>query len=56
MASNTINLWRAKVKALKIEERQWTKVHRSATRKLLKLHHQIWNLEKKIEHKLAKTK
>lgn len=56
MASNTINLWRAKVKALKVETKQWNKVHRSALRKLLKLQNQIWNLENKIEHKLAKTK
>lgn len=54
--SSKSKLWRAKVKTLKVEERQWTKVHRSATRKLVKLQHQIWNLENKIEHELAKAK
>ena len=54
--SSKSKLWRAKVKALKIEERQWSKIHRAATRKLLKLHYQIANLENKIEHELAKAK
>ena len=56
MASKKIKLWKAKSKALKVEERRWTKVNRAAVRKLLKLHYQIANLENKIEHELAKIK
>ena len=53
--STKTKLWRAKVKALKVETKQWDKIHRAATRKLLKLHYQIANLENKIEHELAKA-
>ena len=56
MPSKYVKLWKAKVKALKIEKRQWSKVRRSANRKLLKLIGQIRTMENKIEHELAKTK
>jgi hypothetical protein len=54
--SSKSKLWQAKVKALKVEARQWSKIHRASTRKLLKLHTKIWDLENKIEHELAKAK
>lgn len=56
MRSKNSTLWRAKVKALKVERRQWQKVLSGAVRKMLKINEQIAKLESKIEYQLAKTK
>lgn len=51
-----LNLWRAKVKALKHEEHQWAKVYNQAERAMTRIGKRIDELERKIDYKLAKAK
>ena len=50
-----LKLWQAKLKAVKVEERQWTKLHSRSVNALTKINQQINHLEKKIEVELAKS-
>jgi hypothetical protein len=50
-----VKLWQAKLKAVKAEERQWTKLHSRSVKALTKIAQQINHLEKKIEVELAKS-
>lgn len=55
MDSTKIKLWKAKIKASKVEERQWAKVYNRAERAMLRVGRQIDELEKKIANELAKA-
>jgi hypothetical protein len=55
MDSTKINMWKAKLKASKAEERQWAKAYNRAERAMLRVGKQIDELEKKIANELAKA-
>lgn len=55
MDSPRVKLWKAKLKAAKAEERQWAKAYNRAARAMLRVGHQIDELEKKIATELAKS-
>jgi len=50
-----IKLWQAKLKAAKVEARQWIKARNQSERALARVGRQIIELEKKIDNKLAKA-
>lgn len=52
---NRIKLLKAKLRALKAEERQWAKAYNRAERAMLRMGKQIDELEKKIGLELAKS-
>lgn len=54
MDSTKIKMWKAKLKASKVEERQWAKAYNRAERAMLRVGRQIDELERKIENELAK--
>lgn len=56
MGLTRLNLWKAKLKAARVEEKQWAKVYNRAERAMLRVSRQIDELEKRIESELAKTK
>lgn len=56
MNSANVRMWKAKLKATRVEERQWTKAHNRAERALVRIGKEIEHLEKKIESELAKAK
>lgn len=55
MNSQNIKLWKAKLKAARVEERQWVKAYARAERAMLRVGKEIDKLEQKIANELAKT-
>lgn len=53
--THTIKVLQVKLKAAKIEERQWAKAYNRAERGMLRVGRQIQDLENKIGHELAKA-
>lgn len=49
-----VRLWKAKLKAARVMQKDWTKVHNRATRALARVGKHIDELERKIETELAK--
>ena len=54
MSTHSLNMWKAKLKAAKLEEQQWAKAYNRAERAMLRIGKDIDELEKKIESELAR--
>lgn len=50
-----VNFWKAKLRAAKAEEKQWSKAYNRAERAMVRVSRQIDELERKIADELAKA-
>lgn len=55
MSMHNVNMWKAKLKAARLEEQQWAKAYNRAERAMVRIGKQIDELESKIDAELAKA-
>lgn len=56
MSMHNVNMWKAKLKAARLEEQQWAKAYNRAERAMVRIGKQIDELESKIDAEMAAVK